>query len=440
MPEMRASSTSTARLNSTLDGAFLDWVIINRLPDARIFLGIAIFCAVLFIPLDRYALPEGENDGLLQARMVFLVSLLLLYGSTYMKPWPRAFALIYTLLFTTAGAIFITELDNSSSALFYKTAAMSYCALFIQASPILTTMFSLPAMAALALGFHINSYDNGHFHTATAAIFVWSIVSILAFASYMRDQRNLGIFNDLEELKRSDIEKKNWLFFVGRLLRHEISNQMVALNSSMALFTETSKIDSTGSLIDQGSEPKNSFEVERIRNNIQKHNLLLNQLSRASELSEFDAESVQELDLYKLLVEIGESSSSRQSEHKLVFDRPMLEESWLRAANPRSLKIAMELLFDSVFGLANQSLLEHPIFVGATPGGASITIAASNAYAKEQSESDLSTHVKITARSFPWKCAREVLGAQGIDLDLSYTEGVYLIEILSTGSAAKQAL
>ena len=245
-----------------------------------------ILLFTLFTFTDFYVLSDPIE--LLKQRIIFAPSFVLLLALLAVTRSYLVFHLMSSLLFSSSGILFVALVyDGTMITAMYCTGVLS--ATLLATMPFLRTPLALSIIPStlMVVFFGVTSSD---LETAAWILNCGTLISlltILIFSESVREIDEYKIFNEQRRLAKEQKEQKRWAYMTARLLRHELSNQLVGLSSSLDMLLRS----------DSG---KNALFIPPAQSATYKLQKEINELALASEWSTLDDNATVEPELSSL--------------------------------------------------------------------------------------------------------------------------------------------
>jgi hypothetical protein len=196
-----------------------------------------VLCMLLFTMLSIAEFFIIDHAlSVLKLRVIFAPTIVLLLVLLLVGTTPRLFYILTMLVFGLSGIYFMAYVyDGEDITLMYCTAVIAMT-LFVM-MPVLKVPIHFSALPSLAMVvfFCLSISDQPYIQWLTCASAISSLWLSFAFSETVRSIDEYQLFNENRRLHTQSLALIRWSYMTGRLLRHELANQLIGLSSSLEM-------------------------------------------------------------------------------------------------------------------------------------------------------------------------------------------------------------
>lgn len=199
-------------------------------------------CMILFTMLsisEFFIIDDPER--VLKIRLIFAPSIILLMALILVGASFRLFYFLATLVFSLSGIYFIIYVyDGKIITLAYCTAVIAMTLFVMMALLKISIHFTaLPSLiTVLFFCFATNEQPEAEWLSSAGAISSLWIAFLIG--ETVRSVDEYRLFNEQKRINKHSLEQTRWSHMTGRLLRHELANQLIGLSSSLDMLARHS--------------------------------------------------------------------------------------------------------------------------------------------------------------------------------------------------------
>lgn len=234
----------------------------------------------------------SDPISILKIRLIFAPALILLFTLLMVTNSYLVFHVSSSVIFATQGIAFVMLIDDGSVIIAMHCTAVLVASLFVM-MPFMRTPFAVSIIPStlMVLFFTDASSDLAQTAWVLSGGTLASLLTALFFSETIREVGEYKAYNERRALAKEQKEQKRWAYMTGRLLRHELSNQLVGLSSSLDMLLRDK--NSPKQLATSLFIPPIQRATYQLQNDI-------NELALASEWSTLEDETKREPELLAL--------------------------------------------------------------------------------------------------------------------------------------------
>jgi len=223
----------------------------------------------------------------------------------------RLFFCINTLGFISAALVFATfAFSYTHISLFHCSTALSITVALILSIHHTPPIYGLVAGGVICGYYFVLCAQLSVIDMAIHAGLPLSVLLILLIGSIIRQKQDKALYESTKDLNKKLGEQQSWSFTTSRLLRHELSNQLIALSSSLEMYEIAGKDEK----ISQAEDPAaRTWELQN----------LVTELALTSEATISNDES---FDLVRLISDISEAQGFETLNKNISY--PLSEQTY----------------------------------------------------------------------------------------------------------------